>query len=304
MEHARNVVVQLGSLIALYVSLSSFVALVFGIINILLPDTLDTFSYMRYESAADSIRFSIAFLIVFFPAYLVLTRLSHQYIRLGGEGLSSKLVTWLIYLSLLVGGGVLLGDLVALILSFLNGELTLRFVLKALVLFTVVGSAFAYYFLEVRGYWYTHEQQSKMLGALAAAVAVAVIIFGFFSINPPEEQRALLFDQERIDDLSEIQSNIGEYFRVKEMLPEKLEDLEVIGFGYEIPVDPETEEPYMYTWTSRNSFQLCATFSTHSTETEQFVKPRGYGFSGSWEHGAGEVCFSRTIDPDFFKPVR
>jgi hypothetical protein len=40
----------------------------------------------------------------------------------------------LVYLSLLVGGGVLLGDLVAVILAFLNGEITTRFILKAGVL--------------------------------------------------------------------------------------------------------------------------------------------------------------------------
>jgi hypothetical protein len=48
----------------------------------------------------------------------------------------------LVYLSLLVGGGVLLGDLVAIILAFLNGEITTRFILKAGVLLVVVGAAF------------------------------------------------------------------------------------------------------------------------------------------------------------------
>ena len=107
---ARNFALQLGSLIALYVSLSALIAVIFGVINITYPDQAE--GYWAYDSAQQGIRFGIAMLLVFFPTYVVLTRTVNQ-IRRKETGTYLTLTKWLVYLSLLVGGGILLGDLVA-----------------------------------------------------------------------------------------------------------------------------------------------------------------------------------------------
>jgi hypothetical protein len=121
----RNVVLQVGSLIALYLSVSFLLTLVFGLININYPSAAD--SYWEIESATEGIRLGIAMIIVFFPTYLVLTRLMNRYRRVENGALYKNITKWLIYLSLLIGGLVLLGTLVTTIHAFLNGDLTLSF---------------------------------------------------------------------------------------------------------------------------------------------------------------------------------
>ena len=126
MNTPKNFALQLGALITLYVSLTSLMTLLFAVITVAFPDAAD--GYYTVESATSTIRFSAAILIVFFPVYLWLTRTLNQ-IRRKEDGVYLTLTKWLIYLSLLGGGGVLLGDLVAVIYNFLEGEITTRFVL-------------------------------------------------------------------------------------------------------------------------------------------------------------------------------
>lgn len=296
---ARNFVLQLGSLITLYISLSALIALSFGIITLLFPD--DLMSY-EHRGAEDAIRFSIAMLIVFFPTYLVLTRYVNKIRRSESGGTYLVLTKWLIYLSLLVGGGVLLGDLVAVIMTYLNGEITLRFILKALTILIVVGAAFSYYLLDVRGHWQKREQQSVTYGAAATVIVIAALVLGFFYAGSPTDRRAERFDQERVSDLQNIQSSIGEYYRAKQELPPSLAETQV-GFRTVDTTDPETDESYEYSALSDTTFELCATFSTEQTDNTAPFFAGPFGIEGNWEHDAGYFCFERTIDPDFFKPL-
>jgi hypothetical protein len=302
MEHtAKNFVLQLGSLLTLYASVTALLMLVFGVTNILLSDLAT--DYYNYQSNASFVRFGIAMLVVFFPAYLVLTRYVNQSRRGEAGGAYLSLTKWLIYLSLLVGGGILLGDFVMIILTFLEGEITTRFIVKALAFFVVVGSSGVYYFLDAKGYWNTHKKYSEYYGMTTIIIVIFSIVFGFTNIELPAAQRMILFDQQRVDALSNIQMQIGEYYRAKQILPDSLADLTVIGFGFEPAVDPETEVPYEYTQMAETSFQLCATFSSASTKQGvQYARPMT-GFDENWDHTAGHFCFERTIDPAFFPPT-
>lgn len=299
---ARNFALQLGALISLYVSLSALITLIFAITDIVLPDALD---YYSYGSSAWQVRFGIAMLVVFFPTYLALTRMVNKVRRTETEGAYLTLTKWLIYLSLLVGGAVLLGDLVTVLLTFLNGEITTRFLIKAAALIVIVGSACSYYVLDAKGYWIVHEKESVRYGALMALVVAVAIVFGFTHIEMPKAQRAIILDQQRVSDLSQMQSQIGEYYRIKQALPANTDELTNIGFGYILPTDPESHEPYAYTAKASTTFEVCADFATEGGETGKdeysIAYPIGGMTTGSWEHKAGRTCFSRTIDPDFFK---
>jgi hypothetical protein len=112
---AKNFALQLGSLISLYVSIGALIALLFGIITLLYPDSAQY--AWEGESARITIRTTIAILVVFFPTYITLTRIVNK-IRRTESGTYLTLTKWLIYLSLLIGGGVLLGDLVTVLNSF------------------------------------------------------------------------------------------------------------------------------------------------------------------------------------------
>lgn len=292
---AKNFALQLGSLIALYVSIGSLLTLLFGIITIAFPDAAD--SYYIYDAASSQIRFSIATLIVFFPVYLVLTRMVNT-VRRTEHGTYLTLTKWLIYLSLLVGGIVILGDFVAVINSFLNGEITTRFVLKALSILVVVGTAFSYYLLDARGHWQKNEKQSIQYGAGAAIVVVAVLVLGFFHTETPAQVREIHIDDLQVQALNEIQWRIEEHYRVNGELPESINKLYV---GLSEPTASEGRGAYEYNVQSADRFELCAEFIHPSTDQNEFSSARPMFEPGAiknpynWDHGTGRWCFERVI---------
>lgn len=63
---------------------------------------------------------------------------------------SSLIRKWLTYITLYIATGIIVGDLITLVTYVLNGDLTLRFVLKVLVVLVIAGSVFGYYLWDLR----------------------------------------------------------------------------------------------------------------------------------------------------------
>ena len=304
---AKNFVIQLGSLIALYVSVSALLVLIFGVINIKFPD--EAVGYWQSDSARESIRASIAILFVFFPTYLTLTRISNQIRRKEEEGRYTGLAKWLVYLSLLAGGAIILGDLVTILKFFLDGEITIRFILKAVALLVVVGISFGYYLLDVKGHFASKEQQSFMFGGVATLLVIAGLIFGFMNIETPSEVREMKLDQQQVTDLQEIQWAIEHYYAINQTLPttiaEVFDDTKPPQENdVRIPQAPTGREAYQYFVTSDTTYQLCATFvAPNSNAGRPYTYPAGEQ-NYNWTHGAGEKCFDRVVVPNAVtKPV-
>lgn len=293
---ARNFALQLGSLISLYVSITALTMLLFSIISIQYPDPAQ--GAFEYESASMNLRMAVALLIVFFPTFVVLTRIVNK-IRRSESGVYLTLMKWLVYLSLVVGGAVLLGDLVATVNSYLNGELSIRFALKALSLFAVVGTAFVYYLYDVRGYWQTHEKHSIQYAGVVSGFVLIILILGLMKGETPQNVREVRLDQAQVNDLSLMQNNVDAYAYEMRTLPNTLAE----AFrGSEVPQAPEGRAQYSYRKISANTYSLCATFLQPSTRSEQMqYTDVSYAPDGlvkgvrTWTHGAGETCFERSV---------
>ncbi len=297
---AKHFVLQSGSLITLYLSVSLLLVLLFNIINLVYPDATEY--YYAIESSSQSVRLGIAMLIVFFPTYILLTRKVNVFRRAETDHAYLGLTKWLMYLSLLVGGGVLLGDLVAIILAFLNGELTTRFILKAVVLLVVVGAAFYYYLQDARGYWLTRESASKLFGMGISVVVLASLVTGFFYTETPSQVREMRLDETQIYDLQQIQYKIQENLQFSissTSLPDTLEE----AYGeFPVPQAPEDREAYTYEVTAEG-FNLCATFSRDSAESaDEFMYKPVYDPSmpikngENWSYKQGRYCFERIVN--------
>jgi hypothetical protein len=292
---AKNFALQLGSLVSLYISIGSLIALLLSTITVLYPDQA---SYMwEQESASSGIRTAIAFLVVFFPAYIVLTRTVNK-VRRTESGVYLTLTKWLIYLSLLVGGAVVLGDLVAIIMSFLNGELTVRFALKALAILTVVGIAFSYYLADARGYWQAHERDSINYGVVVSFFVIATIVFGFMHTQSPAEVREINLDGNQISDLQTIQWQVQSYAALNQKLPTTLEE----AFGQiDIPAAADGRDAYTYSVKDAKAFAICGTFafdsSMYSQEyaTGMYTEPFTIKNPDDWNYKAGPWCFERVL---------
>jgi hypothetical protein len=213
-------------------------------------------------------------------------------------------------LTLFLAAVTIISDLVALVNRFLEGEITTRFILKALVVLVVVGSVFSYYFWDLRRETKPDAKPSKFLAILAAVVVFGGIVAGFFIIGTPGQERLRRFDERRVNDLQQVQSKIISYWQKKDRLPKSFIDLKDDIRGFAPPKDPQTSEPYEYNILGDLKFELCATFnaarpsSKNSPQYDDGPYYEGYAdpYSQNWDHGKGRVCFSRTIDPELYQP--
>ena len=119
-------------------------SLLFALIDIAFPDKLEQETYhVRFLDS--QIRGAIAGLIVGTPIFLWLARILLK-ARTSNPALQrSRIRKWLIYISLVIAGSVLVGDAISLVYNFLSGELTLRFTLKSFTVAAIAGAIFGYF---------------------------------------------------------------------------------------------------------------------------------------------------------------
>jgi Domain of unknown function (DUF5671) len=124
-------------------------SLMFTLIDKWIPDPL---AQNQYVDSGDSytIASSLASILVAFPIYLFVTRLIIGEVRRHRDKLESGVRKWLTYIALLIAAGVIIGDLVTVLTFFLRGELTSRFILKALTAIVISGGVFWYYLASLR----------------------------------------------------------------------------------------------------------------------------------------------------------
>ena len=95
-------------------------------------------------------RFSVASLVVAFPVYLFVARLLSRELARNPVKRLSAVRRWLTYLTLFLAVTAIVCDLIALVHSLLCGDLTLRFVLKVLVVGAIAGAIFGFYLADLR----------------------------------------------------------------------------------------------------------------------------------------------------------
>ncbi|MDE2001520.1 MAG: hypothetical protein KGI60_03055 [Patescibacteria group bacterium] len=295
----KDVFTHLLSMIALYMSAGSLIALFFQYINLSFPDPLQP---LYYSGVASSMRFGMATLIIVFPIYLAIVHALDREYREFPEKKSLKIRKWLVYFTLFVAAIILITDLVTLVYNFLGGDLTARFVLKVLAFFVVIAPIFAYYLMDIRDR--LTSSLKKWFFWTTATVVLVSVIAGFFTAGSPLKARAYRFDEQRIGDLQNLQSEIiNTYWLQKQSFPPSLDALKNDITGFIPPLDPETNTPYEYHVTGNLSFDLCATFSLASDAALSIPQPVYYPASQpqNWDHESGRACFSRTIDPQLYR---
>jgi hypothetical protein len=146
---ARDAFVYLLMYSALYAMVVSLVLLFFIYFDILLPDP----AWQRWYSAdyvRSSIRWPLSSLMISAPLLFGLTWLTTREIRAHPERAKGGVRRWLTYLTLFVAAVTAMIDLITLLYYFLQGELSTRIALKALLLLLLMGIAFSYYLLSLR----------------------------------------------------------------------------------------------------------------------------------------------------------
>ncbi len=301
---AKDVFSYLLMIAMLYVGVVSFITLLFQYVNVKFPDTLD---YWMMGGADQAMRGSISALLIVWPVYILMSWLIGRDLKADVSKQGLWVRKWLLYLTLFVAALTVIIDLITLVNTFLNGEITTRFILKVIVVLLVAAAVFAYYLWELRRDPATKTLLPKHAALTSSLIVIAAIVATFLLIGSPAKQRDARMDQQRVWDLQSIQSQVLTYWIQKETLPATLDDLKDPFSGYEAPVDPVTGEPYTYTVKGELEFDVCADFETEVVEDENnkvypVMTPYdyNYGTTGNWAHGIGTTCFTRTIDPELY----
>ncbi len=315
----------LGMVVSLIVSVTAFLSLAFATLDFKFPDVLNGVYQYGYNSYNyDGARSYIAMLVIFMPVFLVLMRYYNKAVRNTLSHADDVVRKWTTYLIIFLAVLVAAIDLVTLVRYFVGGEMTTRFVLKVLVTLLVAKWVGLYFYYSIR-----ESRWKKIVHASAVWVAsilsLALIVWSFTVIGTPQQQRLWRLDDKRVTDLQSIQSQVINYWQQKEKLPAKIEDLSDPLSYFSLPVDPEVAKGKMYEYVPKDklSFELCATFSadmpkgwveykngggvipymsTDVAVSEPAMYPGYGGMSQSWDHSAGRTCFTRTIDPQIYKP--
>ena len=145
---AREAFLYLVLFSTLYVSAFSLGRLLFQFINQAFPDPAAPAAVVA--AVRQAIRWSISSLVVAFPVFLYVARLTGRETRRDPSKRASKVRRWLTYLTLFVAAGVLVGDVTSLVYSLLGGELTAHFVLKVSTIAVIAGAVFGYYLRDLR----------------------------------------------------------------------------------------------------------------------------------------------------------
>jgi len=304
--YPRDVFLYLLSIITLITVAVSLGFPLYGYIDIKYPDQLTDSYYWSKTSTLNSIRNSMAVLMVVFPVFLWVSWFLRKNILREPQKRELKIRRWLLYLTLFIASLVIIGDLIALLVNFLNGELTTRFILKVLAVLAIAGSVVVHYFSELRD---KSLSWVNMFDKFIILLLASAVISGFWIAGSPAQQRAIRFDERRASDLSLIQSQIIEYWQRKQKLPLNLMELANDINGFTAPKDPESGADYDYKiTTSPYSFELCAVFKTSNFDEFSGRSPAiavpYRGELSNWVHGKGMTCFERTIDPDFYPSLK
>lgn len=146
---AREAFFYLLMFAALYLAAWHACSLLFDILNQAMPDAADDVSNVRYVGSR-SMRWSTATLSVTLPVFLWMARIVARTVSRDPIARLSPVRRWLTYLTLFLASVTLICDTVTMVSNLLAGDITLRFVLKVLIVALVAGSIFTYYLLDLR----------------------------------------------------------------------------------------------------------------------------------------------------------
>lgn len=132
----------------LYTSAFYLGDLLFGFVNRAFPDDLAFNDPSEYVETG--IRWATAALIVAFPVFLFTAWKTGKEVAADPTRRNSAIRKWLTYITLLVAAAAIVIDGITLVFNVLSGELTLRFILKVLVVAVIASAAFGYYSWSIR----------------------------------------------------------------------------------------------------------------------------------------------------------
>lgn len=229
-------------------------------------------------------------------SFFVTTRLIYKSLVNGNLDKDSAVRRWLTYFVLLVSAVVMIVWLITTINSYLNGELTLKAILKTITVLAIAASIFSYYLYDIKREVVTDKKDKIVLSYFYATlvVVIGVFIWSLFIVESPTATRNRIMDNNVLNNFDTINNAINDYYYKYKKLPDDLEmlkDTQAYLTNSNLQ-DPATKVRFDYKIKSGNEYELCATFkASNKNQTDMsyvYLKDR-------WPHDAGYQCLSQKV---------
>lgn len=275
----RDAFLNLLSIAMLYKALFATGAILFVLIDRWLPQPGENAFF-----ALGILRWAAAALIVALPVLAAVRVAIGRDITRNPLARMTPIYRFLAYLTLLIAVLVMAGDLIAVIISFLAGDITLRFVLKSAVVLVLCGGVYLWYASDMRREESLGRQRGDgppavtpaapawrgWLSGAGAAVAGLALVAALWLIGNPVLARQLFLDGQRVADLQRLQRCLENYHERQGALPDTLEQLRADPGTYvERTSDPVTNAAYGYSRIDPRTYELSATFDRPSPPDEE-----------------------------------
>jgi len=290
-HNAKYAFYYLLSLVALIFMSLGVGMIVFGIINKTVPDALNLLS----SNIDSQLKFAISALLIASPIFYLVVNLIYRGLKKEEISRESGIRRWLTYLTILISALIILGVFIGVINSFLSGDLTGQFVLKALTILVIAGLVFSFYFYDIRRREVIKKDIIfRIFFWVSLVLTVVTFVASWFFVESPQLARQRRLDQVVINNIYSLESAVNSYYDRYNKLPDDLMAIKGESDIYlddRVLVDPETREVIVYQKTGEQSFQFCATFRTDSDLTSD---RHGYPIA-SKRHAVGYQCLSGTL---------
>ena len=243
------------------------------------------------------LKFGISALIIATPIYYILMWQINKHLRSGSLPKDSGVRRWLTYLILFVTSVVVIGWLIAIINMFLNGELTTKFILKALTVLIIAVIVLTYYLYDIKREVFTKNKVVIWYFYASLVLVIATFVSAFFFVESPTTARNRSYDQKIVDSFNMIDSAVNQYYLDNNTLPTDLQILINDKKYYLTTTDTMnqlTNQVYVYSVVNDKTYQLCADFkaSTFDQTTEGDFR---YMYDKRWSHDMGYQCIEQEV---------
>lgn len=275
------------SLVSLIFMTTSVGVIIFQIINKLVTDLIHTEQF-----SSDTLKFAISAIIIATPIYYITAWQINKNLFSGQLHKESGVRKWLTYLILLIASVVMIGWLIGTINSFLNGDLTAKFILKSLTSIILAGAVFGYYFYDIKREQLVgvKDKTVKIYFYTTLAVVVIALVASFFFVESPTAARNRNQDNLILNKFDNIDNAINSYYSENKKFPVNLEILVTekrLQSDSDLK-DPVTNQPIQYKPGKDKIYELCDTFLSSNKDQTQYNNPR-------WLHDSGYQCLSQRV---------
>lgn len=282
------------SLVALIFMALSSGMIIFQLINKYVVDIIDQFNGMFSQEA---LKFAISALVISAPIYYVTAWEIQKNLFRGGLVKDSGVRRWLTYFILLVSSVVMIGWLIATLNSYLDGELSTKFILKSLTAILISAIIFSFYLYEIKREEVINKKDKVVRVYFAASLILiaACFVAALLIVESPTQTRNRKMDNNNISNLEQIESEINIYYLKNKKLPVNFADIKNNSeyLSDSVFKNKLTGQEYEYRVTGEKTFELCTDFLASNKDDKN---PESNVWGDKWKHDAGRQCFKKEAN--------